>query len=115
MSAADYVTLVADRARFIAAIDRRTAAFDALLCPTVPIVAPPRVAFTDDKDFARLNMLILRNPAIINFLDRCAITLPIAQDGELPVGLMLIGRHGEDRLLLALALGIEAALVSARR
>jgi aspartyl-tRNA(Asn)/glutamyl-tRNA(Gln) amidotransferase subunit A len=115
MSAADYVTLVADRARFIAAIDRRTAAFDALLCPTVPIVAPPRAAFSDDKDFARLNMLILRNPAIINFLDRCAITLPIAQDGELPVGLMLIGRHGEDRLLLALALGIEAALVSARR
>ena len=115
MTAADYVTLVADRARFIAAIDRRTAEFDALLCPTVPIVAPPIAAFADDKEFARLNMLLLRNPSIINFLDRCAVTLPIARAGELPVGLMLIGRHGEDRRLLGLALGIEAALASSRQ
>jgi aspartyl-tRNA(Asn)/glutamyl-tRNA(Gln) amidotransferase subunit A len=115
MSAADYVTLVADRARFIATIDRATAAFDALICPTVPIVAPPIAAFADDREFARLNMLILRNPAIINFLDRCAITLPIARADELPVGLMLVGRHGEDRRLLGLALGIEAALARARQ
>ncbi len=114
MSAADYVALVADRARFIDMIDRRTAEFDALICPTVPIVAPLIAAFADDKDFARLNVLILRNPAIINFLDRCAITLPIARAGELPVGLMLIGRHGEDRRLLGLALGIEAALAASR-
>ncbi len=45
--------------------------------PTVPMVAPPIAAFADDRDFARLNMLILRNPAIVNFLDRCAITLPV--------------------------------------
>jgi aspartyl-tRNA(Asn)/glutamyl-tRNA(Gln) amidotransferase subunit A len=112
MAAADYVALVADRARFIATIDRETAEFDVLACPTVPIVAPPIAAFADDKDFARLNMLLLRNPAIINFLDRCAITLPIARAGELPSGLMLVGRNGEDRRLLALAAGIEAALAA---
>jgi aspartyl-tRNA(Asn)/glutamyl-tRNA(Gln) amidotransferase subunit A len=110
MTAADYVTLVADRARFIARIDRATSEFDALVSPTVPIVAPPISAFADDRDFTRLNMLILRNPAIINFLDRCAISLPIHRRGEAPVGLMLTGRSGEDRALLGLAQGVEAAL-----
>jgi aspartyl-tRNA(Asn)/glutamyl-tRNA(Gln) amidotransferase subunit A len=114
MTAADYVTLLADRKRFIARVDERTDGFDALLCPTVPIVAPPIAAFAEDKDFSRLNMLLLRNPAIINFLDRCAVTLPIERPGEAPVGLMLIGRHGEDRHLLGIALGIEAALAEAR-
>jgi aspartyl-tRNA(Asn)/glutamyl-tRNA(Gln) amidotransferase subunit A len=110
MTAADYVTLLADRSRFIAAVEARTVSFDALLCPTVPIVAPPIAAFADDKDFARLNVLLLRNPSIINFLDACAITLPIERPGEAPVGLMLIGRHGEDRRLLSIARGVEAAL-----
>jgi aspartyl-tRNA(Asn)/glutamyl-tRNA(Gln) amidotransferase subunit A len=110
MTAADYVTLVADRARFIARIDQATSGFDALLSPTVPIVAPPISAFAEDRDFTRLNMLILRNPAIVNFLDRCAISLPIHRPGEAPVGLMLIGRTGEDRAFLGLAQGVEAAL-----
>jgi HAE1 family hydrophobic/amphiphilic exporter-1 len=43
-----------------------------------------------------------------------AITLPIERAGEAPVGLMLVGRHGEDRALLGLALGIEAALAASR-
>jgi aspartyl-tRNA(Asn)/glutamyl-tRNA(Gln) amidotransferase subunit A len=72
-------------------------------------------AFADDRDFARLNGLILRNPAIINFLDRCAVSLPIERTGELPVGLMAVGRHGEDRRLLGIALGLETALAGGRR
>ena len=74
----------------------------------------PFAAFADDKDYARLNVLILRNPSIVNFLDGCAITLPIERSGEAPVGLMLVGRTGEDRRLLALALGLEAALAAER-
>ena len=57
--------------------------------------------------------LILRNTSVINFLDHCAITLPIHQPGTMPVGLMVIGEHGEDRRLLAAAAGIEAALTIA--
>ena len=114
MMAAEYVTLVADRARFIARIDAATAGFDALLWPTVAIVAPPISAFAEDREFVRLNMLILRNPSIVNFIDRCAITLPVQRAGEAPVGLMLVGRAGEDRQLLGMALGIEAALAAAR-
>jgi aspartyl-tRNA(Asn)/glutamyl-tRNA(Gln) amidotransferase subunit A len=110
MSAADYVTLVAERADIIARIDASTAAFDALVMPTVAVIAPPLAAFATDQEFARLNALILRNPAIVNFLDRCAITLPMERAGEAPMGLMLVARGGEDRRLFAIALGIEAAL-----
>ncbi|HUZ73569.1 MAG TPA: amidase [Stellaceae bacterium] len=114
MSAADYVTLVRERADLIARVDAETVSFDALVLPTVPVIAPPIAAFADDRDFARLNMLILRNPAIVNFLDRCALTLPVAPRGALPVGLMVVARHDEDRRLLAIGQGLESALAPSR-
>jgi aspartyl-tRNA(Asn)/glutamyl-tRNA(Gln) amidotransferase subunit A len=113
MSAADYVKLIEDRARFIAAVDARVEGCDALIVPTVAVVAPPITAFAGDDDFYRINAKILRNPNVVNFLDRCAITLPVSRPGEAPVGLMLIGVHGGDRRLLAMAQGIEAALAAA--
>ena len=111
MSAADFIDLCAARADLIARIAPRTAPFDALLMPTVAITAPPISAFDRDEDYRHLNALILRNPSVINFLDRCAITIPIQPPGAAPVGLMVIGEHGADRRLLALAQGIEAAIV----
>lgn len=110
MSAPDYVRLVADRAGFIARVAARTEGCDALLAPTVAAVAPPIAAFAEDAEFFRLNARLLRNPSLVNFLDRCAATLPLSGPGEAPVGLMLIGRHGGDRRLLAIALAAEAAL-----
>jgi aspartyl-tRNA(Asn)/glutamyl-tRNA(Gln) amidotransferase subunit A len=110
MTASEYVTLVAQRADFIARVDRRSAELDALVMPTLPVVAPPMAAFDKDEDFWRINGRILRNTAIVNFLDRCAITLPIHAPGAAPVGLMIVARHGEDHRLLALAQGIEAAI-----
>jgi aspartyl-tRNA(Asn)/glutamyl-tRNA(Gln) amidotransferase subunit A len=110
MSAADYVDLVAARADLILRVAARTAAFDALIAPTVAITAPPIAAFARDEDYRRLNALILRNPSAINFLDLCAATLPIQRPGDTPVGLMVVGEHGGDRRLLAIAAGIEAAL-----
>lgn len=114
MTAPDYVKLVADRARFIDEVDARTEAYDALLVPTVACVAPPIAAFADDAAFFRLNARILRNPSVVNFLDRCAISLPVSRAGEAPVGLMLIGPTGGDERLLAIACGVEAALAAAR-
>ncbi|HEV3175168.1 MAG TPA: amidase [Stellaceae bacterium] len=108
MTAIDYIRLLDQRAELIARVNRETAQLDALIMPTLPLVAPPIAAFAQDEDFWRLNSRILRNTAPINFLDRCAITIPISPFGEAPVGLTVVGRHGEDRRLLAMALGIEA-------
>ncbi len=113
MTAPDYVRLVADRARFIARVAARTAGCDALIAPTVAMIAPPIADFDADADFMRLNARILRNPSLVNFLDRCAVTLPVSVPGEAPVGLMLIGPQGGDKRLLEIALAIEAALASA--
>src|SRR5437762_228335 len=108
MNAVDYIKLQAARADLIARVAERTAGFDALLMPTVAITAPPIAAFERDEDYRRLNALILRNTSVINFLDGCAATVPIPNTGA-PVGLMVVGHHGADHRLLAVARGIESA------
>jgi aspartyl-tRNA(Asn)/glutamyl-tRNA(Gln) amidotransferase subunit A len=110
MTAVEYVRLRDQRADLIARVDREATDVDALIMPTLPLVAPPIAAFVKDEDFWRLNARILRNTAPINFLDRCAVTIPISPPGEAPVGLTVVGGHGEDRRLLAMALGIEAPI-----
>ncbi len=108
--AADYVDLLAARARIIAAMDAQTVAFDALILPTVPIV-PPRIAdLADDAAYQRINLQTLRNTSPVNFLDRCAISLPCHRPGEAPAGLMLVGETMADARLFSLAAGVEAAL-----
>ncbi len=114
-TAMEYIRLCGQRTELMARIDERTAEFDALLMPTVAIVAPEIAAFAKDDDYWRLNGLILRNTAVVNFLDRCAITLPVHEPGAAPVGLMMVGRHGEDKRLLAMAQGVEAALAARRQ
>ncbi len=110
MSAADYLDLVAARARLIAAFDARTSGFDALVMPTVPIV-PPRISDLDgEQAYNRTNLLILRNTALGNFFDRCAISLPCHKPGEAPVGLMLMGETGGDARLFGIAAAAETVV-----
>ncbi|MET0533598.1 MAG: amidase, partial [Steroidobacter sp.] len=89
------------RIKLMASVERSTTDFDAIVLPTTPIIPPPLSAFDDDADYVRLNGLVLRNPCIANFLDRCSISLPIHSHGAAPVGLMLFGRREGDERLLA--------------
>jgi aspartyl-tRNA(Asn)/glutamyl-tRNA(Gln) amidotransferase subunit A len=110
MSAADYVDVANARRRIIAGFDADTREFDALIMPTVPIV-PPRIAELDDeREYNRVNLHILRNTALGNFLDRCAISLPCHREGEPPVGLMLMGETMGDGRLFGIAAAVEATL-----
>ena len=109
-SAAEYIGLLGARRRLIAAFDAATRDYDALLLPTAPIV-PPRIAeLEDEREYNRLNLLILRNTAVGNFLDRCAISLPCHRPGEPPVGLMLMGETMGDARLFSIAAAVEASL-----
>lgn len=110
MLAADYVDLLAARQSIIAAIDAETEPYDALMLPTAPIVPPRLDDLADEAAYTRTNGLVLRNPSLVNFLDRCAISLPAHGVGEAPVGLMLVGETGRDRRLLAVAAAVEANL-----
>jgi aspartyl-tRNA(Asn)/glutamyl-tRNA(Gln) amidotransferase subunit A len=97
----DYADMVRQRGRLVQAMDARLATLDALLMPTTSIVAPTIVEVADPKIFAARNAAVLRNTAIINFFDLCAISLPLK--AALPVGLMLTARNGHDHRLLRIA------------
>ncbi len=113
MTAADYLRLMGERRRWIAGVQQRLldANCDTLLMPTVPVVAPP-IALLQGSDelYGNTNLLMLRNPTLINFLDGCALSLPCHRPGEAPVGLMLAGMSGHDERLLCLGVAVEAAL-----
>jgi Asp-tRNA(Asn)/Glu-tRNA(Gln) amidotransferase A subunit family amidase len=88
--------------------------YDALLCPTCAITAPP-VTATDD-DYAatlpdgRFNGLDMTCP--FNLLPQLpALSLPVglAADG-LPVGLQIVGRRFADEQVLSFAAALEAIL-----
>jgi aspartyl-tRNA(Asn)/glutamyl-tRNA(Gln) amidotransferase subunit A len=105
--AADYIDLAEARKKFIRRLAAITAPYDALVMPTVPVTAPRLADLETDDAYRRVNFLVLRNPSIANFLDRCSISLPCHRAGDAPVGLMLIGEHAADRRLLAIAAAIE--------
>ncbi len=111
VSAADYLRLLQRRRDWIARLQRLLQGFDALIGPTVPIVAPPIAELQrSDEAFWRANGLLLRNPATINFLDGCAFSLPMHAPGEGPSGLMLAAPGGHDAALAGVALAVEAVL-----
>ena len=111
MTTNDYVDLVTARANWINRMEMRLQGFDAVLSPTVPMVAPPIASvLNDDAEFFRVNGLLLRNTAVVNMLDGCGISLPCHRPGELPVGLMLWHAALHDDTVLDAALQVEACL-----
>jgi amidase/aspartyl-tRNA(Asn)/glutamyl-tRNA(Gln) amidotransferase subunit A len=115
MSAADYIALFAARKAWIAQMALRLHGVDALLSPTVPIIAPPIAPLVASDDaFFSANALLLRNPSIVNLLDGCALSLPCHARGEMPVGLMVWSGALQDDAVLDASLAIEAALASAQ-
>ena len=111
VSAADYIDLINARRDWIARTRAALASFDAMLSPTVPIVAPPlQPLITSDDKFFAANALLLRNPSLINLLDGCALSLPCHREGDWPVGLMVWGPAMADDRVLSVSLAIQAAL-----
>jgi aspartyl-tRNA(Asn)/glutamyl-tRNA(Gln) amidotransferase subunit A len=106
-SAVDYIELLAARRAFITAVERRIARLDALLMPTTPVIPPRIEALESDDEFFKMNGLVLRNPAVINLLDGCAISIPNHEEGEPPTGLMLACRGGLDNQLFRYAAAAE--------
>lgn len=99
------------RGDWIAAVTHALAGFDAMLMPTVPIVAPRAEALlASDDAFFEANRLLLRNPALINLLDGCALSLPCHRPGELPVGLTIAAPALHDETLVGIGLAIERLL-----
>jgi aspartyl-tRNA(Asn)/glutamyl-tRNA(Gln) amidotransferase subunit A len=91
-------------------MDERLAGVDALVLPTVPIVAPPFASLRDNAILSnRFEGLLLRNTQVANQFDLCAISMPMPAT-TLPTSLMLVARNGHDHRLLAMAAAVERLL-----
>ena len=122
MKAHEYIELIRARRDWIVRVQAALRGFDAVLSPTVPIVAPPIAQVAPaghidaaqdtarDEEFFRVNALLLRNPSVVNMLDGCAITIPCHVPGELPAGLMIWQSAMRDDTVLNIALQAQAAL-----
>ncbi len=114
MSAADYIDLLHLRTSWIDRMSRSLQACDAVLSPTVPIVAPTIASVAPgaerDEVFFRDNSLLLRNTGIVNLFDGCALSLPCHPSGDLPVGLMVWHGAMHDDVVLNVSLQIEQVL-----
>jgi Asp-tRNA(Asn)/Glu-tRNA(Gln) amidotransferase A subunit family amidase len=116
MKAFEYLELHQARKAWVAAVEQALAGYDAVLSPTVPMVAPAIADLAPgaerDEAFFRVNALLLRNTSVVNMLDGCALSLPCQDSGELPVGLMIWHEAMHDDAILNLSLQIEGLLAS---
>jgi aspartyl-tRNA(Asn)/glutamyl-tRNA(Gln) amidotransferase subunit A len=122
MMAHEYIQLIKARAEWIGRVEATLRGFDAVLSPTVPIVAPPIAQVAPhvgidatqdaarDEEFFRVNALLLRNTSVVNMLDGCAISIPCHAPGELPVGLMIWQGAMHDDTVLNIARQAEPVL-----
>ena len=85
-----------------------TAAFDAVIMPTAPILPPnAERLLTDDDYYKAENLLALRNTRVANLMDVCSVTLPT---GVSSCGMMLNGQNGNEEALLRVAAAVEGVL-----
>ena len=113
VTAQQYLALLDNRLDWIARVERAIEGFDAVLCPTVPTIAPEIAKLeASDEAFFKANGQMLRNTFAFNFLDGCSFSLPCHRADEQAVGLMLSSVAGDDAALAAVALAVEAVLAS---
>jgi aspartyl-tRNA(Asn)/glutamyl-tRNA(Gln) amidotransferase subunit A len=106
------------RARYGAGVLRRAVdtaldGVDALVLPTVPIVAQPlgSTSLVVGGQPHPVRALMLRLTQLFDVTGHPAVTIPCGRSKEnLPVGLQLVGRHGRTAELLVLAAAVEGAL-----
>jgi aspartyl-tRNA(Asn)/glutamyl-tRNA(Gln) amidotransferase subunit A len=101
------------RREMIAKFAQLTSGLDGFILPTVPILPPLISEVDDDERYGPLNFLCLRNTFLGNFLDSCAISLPMTARGEAPAGLMIMRPHGQDTELFNAACAVESVLKEA--
>lgn len=111
--AEDYVRALNGREVLREQVDAALAGVNGLLLPTLPIPAPPIGAATVQVGSApeQVRSMMLRLTQLLNLTGHPAISLPCGRTHQgLPVGLQIVGTHGQTDHLLQLARGVERAL-----
>lgn len=87
---------------------------DGIIYPTVPCVPPSIAETVAQENMMTSNLRFLRNTATVNNFNGCAISIPIENPGDAPVGLMVSLGHGEDEKLYGLTATLEKIINSRR-
>jgi amidase len=87
---------------------------DALILPTTPTTAQPLAPPGAPGETVLRGWAPMANTAQFNLSGHPAISLPLCTVGGLPLGVMLVTRHGEDARLLAIARLLEDMFGNAR-
>lgn len=99
-----YEDALGERPRQIEQAQEAFEEVDALLTPTLPMVAPPLTAGTDVYNRGRQFTLPF------SFLELPCISVPGGfSSGGLPIGLLIVGNRFEEALILRIAAAFEAA------
>jgi aspartyl-tRNA(Asn)/glutamyl-tRNA(Gln) amidotransferase subunit A len=112
--AEDYLRALAARRVITQELDRTLDRVDALVLPTLPIVAPvvgeETVAVAGRREPVRAAMLRLTQP--FNLSGHPALALPCGTVSGLPASLQLVGRHARTWRLLEVGAALEATVRS---
>ena len=111
--AEDYLRALAGRDVLRSQVDAAVSAVDALVLPTLPIVAPPIGAATVRIGASEqpVRNLMLRLTQTFNLSGHPALSLPCGHTpAGLPCGLQIVGARSQTERLLAVAAGIEGLL-----
>jgi aspartyl-tRNA(Asn)/glutamyl-tRNA(Gln) amidotransferase subunit A len=114
ISAVDYLKAREAQRALRRAVDTALAGCDALVLPTLPIVAPPlgaaeAVLDGDPSTPLPIRSAMLRQTQLFNLTGHPAISLPI-RTPSLPVGLQLVGRLDNTAGLLDVAAAVEKTI-----
>lgn len=102
-----YLALVEKRENSIAAAHKAIQPFDAIVSPTTTI-QPPLVSDAEDSiKGLSLALGMTQNTQPANYLELCAVSLPIPRD-DLPIGYQLNSGPNTETELLNLAVAIES-------
>jgi aspartyl-tRNA(Asn)/glutamyl-tRNA(Gln) amidotransferase subunit A len=109
-SSAEYIDLLNRRQDAIAEYTNEMDRWDAILSPSIPVVAPRIADVEVEEAYNRINMLVLRNTLMINIVDGCSISLPMSQPAAPPTSLMISGPAMSDSRIFSIAAAVESAI-----
>jgi aspartyl-tRNA(Asn)/glutamyl-tRNA(Gln) amidotransferase subunit A len=113
MLATEYLGGRRYRDRFAALVEGLLAGRDALVLPTLPVVAPAtdaREVELGDGDRASVRHALTALPGAFNCSGSPVVSIPVGLVDGLPVGLSLVGRAGGDHELVQVARAVQDAV-----
>lgn len=112
VTAAAFLAAENKRQMSIQRVKNRFEGFDAWVSSTTVDAAPALSEFNDPSNAMQLALGMTRNTQPSNYLELCAISMPLPQltSDSLPLGYQLMATSGNDAKLLAIAIKLEELL-----